>query len=177
MHLPFQALMNMDKAISGTPRWSKPEGADKSIRLSASLEIEENTLQGFFLKGRARADSPTKDVSFTLTYLAPGTKRDGVTLDRIDWLPKTPHENLDERSPDHLFLMEIDGTHRHSFDLNWRPKNGVPLKWMPIAKPIIPDYQSFAGLVVGVGNVKRRSKGTPDRRRRGTPFEDMMLVC
>jgi transposase len=26
--------------------------------------------------------------------------------------------------------------------------------------------------------VKRRSKGTPDRRRRGTPFSDnMMLVC
>ena len=24
--------------------------------------------------------------------------------------------------------------------------------------------------------VKRRSKGTPDRRRRGTPFSDMMLV-
>ncbi|SCW70219.1 Acyl-CoA dehydrogenase, N-terminal domain [Sphingobium faniae] len=31
----------------------------------------------------------------------------------------------------------------------------------------------FSGL-----NVKRRSKGTPDRRRRGTPFSDnMMLVC
>ena len=28
------------------------------------------------------------------------------------------------------------------------------------------------------GGVKRRSKGTPDRRRRGTPFSDnMMLVC
>ncbi|WP_419722572.1 MULTISPECIES: ATP-binding protein [Sphingopyxis] len=25
-------------------------------------------------------------------------------------------------------------------------------------------------------DVKRRSKGTPDRRRRGTPFSDMMLV-
>ena len=25
--------------------------------------------------------------------------------------------------------------------------------------------------------VKRRSKGTPDRRRRGTPFEDMLRVC
>jgi len=30
----------------------------------------------------------------------------------------------------------------------------------------------------GVVLVKRRSKGTPDRRRRGTPFSDnMMLVC
>ena len=29
-----------------------------------------------------------------------------------------------------------------------------------------------------LAGVKRRSKGTPDRRRRGTPFSDnMMLVC
>jgi hypothetical protein len=33
--------------------------------------------------------------------------------------------------------------------------------------------QAFPSLIV-----KRRSKGTPDRRRRGTPFSDnMMLVC
>ena len=33
-------------------------------------------------------------------------------------------------------------------------------------------------LGAGFSAVKRRSKGTPDRRRRGTPFSDnMMLVC
>ena len=32
--------------------------------------------------------------------------------------------------------------------------------------------------LIGGNGVKRRSKGTPDRRRRGTPFSDnMMLVC
>ena len=38
---------------------------------------------------------------------------------------------------------------------------------------------SFArGVEPGAGDqpVKRRSKGTPYRRRRGTPFSDMMLV-
>jgi len=34
------------------------------------------------------------------------------------------------------------------------------------------------GLIHRFSDVKRRSKGTPDRRRRGTPFSDnMMLVC
>lgn len=153
MHLPFQALMNMDKAISGLPKWSKPDGADKNIKLSAAIEVEESTLQGFFLKARARIDAPNEDISLTLTYLAPGTKRDGVTLDRIDWRPKTPHENTDDRAPTHLRLLEIDASHRHSFDLNWRPKNGSPLKWMPIAEPIVPDYQDFAELMLGVGNL------------------------
>ena len=157
MHLPFQALMNMDKAISGMPRWSKPEGADKSIKLSAPIEVEESTLQGFFLKGRARIDTPDADISFTMTYLPPGTKRDGVTLDRIDWRPKTPHENTDDNAPDHLYLLEIDGTHRHSFELNWRPKIGTPLKWMPVAEPIVPDYQSFAEILEGVQNLFRIS--------------------
>lgn len=157
MHLPFQALMNMDKAISGLPKWSKPDGADKTIKLSAAIEVEESTLQGFFLKGRARIDAPSDDISFTLTYLAPGTRRDGVTLDRIDWRPKTPHENTDDRTPEHLYLIEIDGTHRHSFDLNWRPTSGSPLKWVPIAEPIMPDYQSFADLLAGVGNLFRIS--------------------
>lgn len=157
MQLPFQAVMEMDKAISGSPKWSKPEGADKAIKLSAALEVGESTLQGFFLKVRARADSPGADISFTLTYLAPGTKRDGANLDRVDWQPKTPHENTDERSPPELFLLEIDGTHRHSFKLNWRPSKGGPLKWLPIAEPIVPDYQDFAALREGIGILFRIS--------------------
>ncbi len=37
------------------------------------------------------------------------------------------------------------------------------------------DEGSFVS-VVGASGVKRRSKGTPYRRRRGTPFSDMMPV-
>lgn len=150
-------MMNMDKAISGSPKWSKPDGADKTIKLSAALEVDERTLQGLFLKVRARIDSPSKDISFALTYLPPGTKRDGVSLDRVDWRPKTPHENTDERSPSDLFLIEIDGTHRHSFQLNWRPNAGMPLKWLPIAEPIVPDYQDFTELRNAVGILFRIS--------------------
>lgn len=149
--------MNMDKAISGSPKWSKPEGADKAIKLSAAIEVGESTLQGFFLKARAKADSSNRDISFSMTYLAPGTKRDGVNLDRVDWRPITPHENTDDRAPSHLYLLEITGTHRHSFDLNWRPSSGSPLKWLPIAEPISPDYQSFEALRDAIGILFRIS--------------------
>jgi hypothetical protein len=152
MAFPFQALVNMEKAISGSPKWSKPDGADQIIRLSASLEVNGNTLQGFFLKGRARANQPSSDISFTLTYLPPGQKRGGVTLERIDWRPLTPHTNTDPSSPHDLYLLELPGTHWHSFELNWRSQLGRPLKWVPVACPISPDFQSFADLRAGVGN-------------------------
>jgi hypothetical protein len=43
--------------------------------------------------------------------------------------------------------------------------------------PEIARYRPFAMTELEQA-VKRRSKGTPDRRRRGTPFSDnMMLVC
>ncbi len=45
----------------------------------------------------------------------------------------------------------------------------------------IKDVTELSGstpnLVLQASGVKRRSNGTPDRRRRGTPLSDMMLVC
>ncbi|MBL9068357.1 MAG: hypothetical protein JNM03_00005 [Sphingopyxis sp.] len=49
--------------------------------------------------------------------------------------------------------------------------------------PVCRDWRKFRSFkrrveAIGGTAVKRRSKGTPDRRRRGTPFSDnMMLVC
>ncbi|WP_337180113.1 hypothetical protein [Sphingopyxis granuli] len=40
------------------------------------------------------------------------------------------------------------------------------------------SFERPPAFLAATANVKRRSKGTPDRRRRGTPFSDnMMLVC
>ena len=42
----------------------------------------------------------------------------------------------------------------------------------------VPIFRTMSGVEYRYMGVKRRSKGTPDRRRRGTPFSDnMMLVC
>ena len=40
----------------------------------------------------------------------------------------------------------------------------------------VPCLVKAADDAILAEDVKRRSKGTPDRRRRGTPFSDMMLV-
>ena len=40
----------------------------------------------------------------------------------------------------------------------------------------VDDYLTRERKLAEVMRVKRRSKGTPYRRRRGTPFSDMMLV-
>jgi hypothetical protein len=48
---------------------------------------------------------------------------------------------------------------------------------MPVPMVVVRTEQPSAGEIYQQ-SVKRRSKGTPDRRRRGTPFSDnMMLVC
>jgi len=46
------------------------------------------------------------------------------------------------------------------------------------SKPAVAAPGEPVQVVITLKPVKRRSKGTPDRRRRGTPFSDnMMLVC
>jgi MFS family permease len=56
--------------------------------------------------------------------------------------------------------------------------NLVPPAVLPNAIAISSVFWQ-TGMIAGPAlGVKRRSKGTPDRRRRGTPFSDnMMLVC
>ena len=45
------------------------------------------------------------------------------------------------------------------------------------AMKVIKHSRAGSPFLFSILSVKRRSKGTPDRRRRGTPFSDMMLVC
>lgn len=155
MPLPFRALMGMDKKIAGLPQWSEPDSPDKGIRLAASLDVGEATLQGLELIGRARIDSPQSDISFSLTYFPTSSRRDAVSLARLDWRPRTSHTNNDEHSPPALFMVEISGTHHHSFELNWLSAHGRPLKWLPVAEPINPDFQGFIDLLDGVGKIFR----------------------
>lgn len=52
-------------------------------------------------------------------------------------------------------MVEISGTHHHSFELNWLSAHGRPLKWLPVAEPINPDFQGFIDLLDGVGKIFR----------------------
>ena len=48
---------------------------------------------------------------------------------------------------------------------------GQPAFAEPVTQTVVVQHSDL-----DLNTVKRRSKGTPDRRRRGTPFSDMMLV-
>lgn len=147
--------MGMDKKVAGSPKWSEPDGLDKGIRVAVALDVGEATLQGLELIGRAKLDSPRADISFSLTYFPTSNRRDAVSLARLDWRPYTSHTNNDEHSPPELFMVEIFGTHYHSFELNWLSAHGRPLKWLPVAEPISPDFQDFTELLDGIGKIFR----------------------
>ncbi|MDD2878171.1 MAG: hypothetical protein PHT60_09130 [Acidiphilium sp.] len=142
--------MSLDKMVAGKPNWSEPDGADKRVKLVAPLMIDHRVLRGLELIGRAAIELRNVDVSFTLVYHPTDNRRDAIQIARIDWRPKTPHANDHPRTPSHL-MGEIVGTHHHSFALNWSDCAGGPLKWLPIAEEIVPDFQSFRNLVDGMG--------------------------
>lgn len=55
-------------------------------------------------------------------------------------------------------------------------KAGIAAQANPPTRDV--EFGEIVSELASVSTVKRRSKGTPDRRRRGTPFSDnMMLVC
>lgn len=155
MSVPFQTIMAAEKLVAGSPNWSKPEGVDQRQTLVAPLILAGRVMRGLELLGRASAALRNRDVSFILVYLPGDNRREAIQLARVDWRPKTAHSNDNPRTPPALLGLEMDGTHHHSFSLNWSQSNGAPLKWLPIAEPIEPDYERFAELVDGVGKLFR----------------------
>jgi len=157
MALPFRALYAMHKTVAGAPRWSDPDPIDKEIRITAALDVDQRTVRGLELVGRAKIDRPKGNISFSLLYHPSGNRRDAIKLARVDWRPVTPHTNTHPAAPAHLKMAVIAGSQHHSFDLNWASKEGRPLKWLPVAEPITPDYQGFTELLDGVGKFFRIS--------------------
>ena len=127
---------------------------DDQQRIVAALRIENRVIQGLELVGRARLGIRNAYVSFSLIYRPTDNRRDSVRLGRIDWRPLTPHCNDHSNTPPEL-IGDVFGSHHHEFDLNWAAKNNAPLKSLPIAREISPDYQSFTELLDGVADLFR----------------------
>lgn len=157
MPTPFRTLVEADKLIAGTPVWGdKHKGSKRSEEqtLVASLRIGARALQGLELVGRARLDLRNRYVTFTLIYLPTNNRRDAVQLCRLDWRPLTVHANDHPNTPLEL-IGDIRGSHHHPFDLNLTKKEGIPIKSLPIAVEISPDYQSYTELLDGVADLFR----------------------
>lgn len=155
MSFPFRQLLEADKLVAGSPVWSDPEGTDQKTKLIAALMVEGRVFRGLELIGRASQNFRNANMSFSLVYLPTDNRRDAVQMARVDWRPLTPHTNDHPSSPPHLLGLEIDNTHHHSFDLNWSTGTGKPLKWLPIAEPIEPDFANVAQFIDGVGRFFR----------------------
>lgn len=156
MSTPFKTLVESDKLIAGAPIWvdKHKDAKDDQKRLVASLRMGGRVFQGLELVGRARLGLQNRYTSFSLIYLPTDNRRDAVRLCRIDWRPLTPHVNIHPNTPPGL-IGDIDGTHHHAFHLNWSEKSNAPLKALPIAEEITPDYQSYKELLDGVAGLFR----------------------
>ena len=156
MPTPLKTLVENEKLIAGSPQWvEQPKNPkDDQMRLVASLMVNGRVLQGLELVGRVRLGIRNAYASFSLIYLPTDSRRDAVRLCRVDWRPLTPHVNDHPNTPADL-IGDVEGTHHHSFSLNWAAKSGVPLKALPIAEGINPDYQTFIELLDGVGDLFR----------------------
>jgi hypothetical protein len=153
---PYATLVDSEKLIAGSPVWvdQHKDSKDDQVRFVAALRIDNRVFQGLELVGRARVGVRNAYVSFSLIYRPTDNRRDSVRLGRIDWRPLTTHSNDHSNTPPEL-IGDIDGTHHHAFHLNWSVKNAAPLKALPIAEEISPDYQTFKELLDGVAHLFR----------------------
>lgn len=150
MKFDFRTLCDLPKTLSSLPWWSEPAGVDEQTKMVAALDIAGITVQGLELIGRAKTNNPDKNVSFSLVYRPDPTKRQVVQLGRFDWRPLAPHRNTHKSSPPDLFLIEITGSHVHSFALNWSENKQRMLMEIPIARPV-DDPAGYRSLLDAVG--------------------------
>ena len=143
MQLGLDEIHAANKALSVAGQWV--EAANQRLYFVVPLEIDEATLEGLVLRGRAVKDRPDEEVMFQLEFPQPSRRDRGI--DRIDWRPLHTHNNLG-RGPDELRFMPQVNSHHHAFDLNWLAAEARMLTSnLPLARPIEPDLKSFDDLL------------------------------
>lgn len=131
-------MLKADKSLERPVSWG--ESKDKeTTRLSFkyALSINGITQEGLFLIGSAIKEQPEKNVTFQLSWTAPGGEI--YNLVRVDWRPLRPHCNKN-KGPNRYRFIEISGSHVHSFELNKDSlENFRGNKNLPIAEPLEGD--------------------------------------
>lgn len=151
----YEKLLETDKLIAGNPDWEDKNPKTGDLKLVASFRVGRRAIQGLELIGRSSTRFRNSYTSFTLTYFPTNNRRESIRLCRIDWRPLTVHENDHANTPPDL-IGSVAGSHHHSLALN-ASATGLPLKSLPIAAPILPDYATYKELVDGVGALFRIS--------------------
>ena len=147
MLAPIPALAKAEKVLLATISWAEPD-SDGVMQFLAPLAIEELTIAGLFLRGRAYQGEIDRAVTFQVELGRPG-ERTRVPLVRVDWRPLSdPHKNPFAKSLPDLSRRIICGTHVHPFGPNWIPANNAMRRVnLPLATTLDRDPQNFAELL------------------------------
>lgn len=139
------ALFQNPKKVIGRPIWQATDSTH--LRLTCALEVNGMTVEGLELRGGALQTRPDRAVSFHLQlYPAKGPC---TPLTRVDWNPLTTHTNPNVGN---LPMLRINGSHIHSFDLNWLPEFGRMRSGnLPVARPVNANPRTYEELLVLVG--------------------------
>ena len=144
MEFDAEAIAGNEKVYVPGPSWV--EGDNGYLSLVAPLEIEGVTIEGLVLRATAYKDLPDEAVMFQVEFPHDRNRRDNA-IQRIDWRPLHIHNNHGKGPPQYR-LQLINGTHHHSFELNWLvPERRLRKTNLPVAEPISPDIQDFTALL------------------------------
>jgi iron complex outermembrane receptor protein len=170
-----QYLKNISAALFGQFAWHVTD----RLTIQPGVRLNYDKKEGFYQRRVVAGDGtpvvfgPTDAITVArLGVFAPQT----ISPSFSDWNFSYDLNLRYQISPDVL----VYATYAKTFKSGGINQNGVPTDAAnnPILAAGTVRPESVHAYEIGIKSVKRRSKGTPDRRRRGTPFSDnMMLVC
>lgn len=140
-------LYLMPKRVSAGPALRWVEEQNGMLRLLATLEDELGIIvEGLALRGRAFKYRPDQDVMLQVEFPHDRQRTDNA-IERIEWNSSRTHNNKG-RGPQELRHVIQQGTHLHSFNLNWLEAEQRMRKHnLPLAMPISESIQGFTELL------------------------------
>lgn len=143
---PFHPSVNSWKDLVVFPGWGKQDADDRSMTFAATIDIGGVTIPNLWFRGRCIEDQPDREVIFQLEVGKDGA-RTRVPLMRVDWRPLSGgHANV--KGPPDLINTYIEGSHFHSFIVNWlEEEQRMRTTNLPVAVKISEPLQSFSELL------------------------------
>lgn len=147
MKLSASELVAAAKMIPAPQPWTR--SGEQHLEWISPLDVNGATAEGSQLRIKVWRDRPDQAVCVLLLHAKPKEKYRPIW--RIEWRPISPHTNPN-KGPQHLRMIQIQGSHHHPFELNLNKTTGtVRAGNLPIAAPIEPDPPDFSSLLAFAG--------------------------
>ena len=143
MSLDYPEIIAAAKTLVLNSDWAEDQQGRQKLILS--IEVDGVSVEGLFLRATSRRSMPDRKVMVQLEHAVPHQPTE--PLCRIEWRPLRPHRN-NLQGPKEFRLIDIPGSHHHSFALNWyAPEERMLRENLPIAVPILPEPEGFNQLL------------------------------